>query len=243
MNTRLEDAQLKSDDMNNQQLAILGTIQDKLDENGRQLHIQGTNSSRLWERLCVSLSLSLSFIFKELNADMKLRNYFITLGADLKSLMGKIWTLNFKTYNVVVDLQSRIPKEFRPCWIQEPVILTDALGRVAPIHLELINSWDVFDSVLTARFIDLPGEGKIARREYAIHEQNLGRDIQRTQPFTACFLPGRHLDMMVVFQNKNESSDTLKNSCPSCKADSKEQSSSTKKWSVEHECHSATILT
>jgi hypothetical protein len=36
-----------------------------------------------------SLSLSL-FHFKELNADMKLRNYFVTLGANLKSLMGKI---------------------------------------------------------------------------------------------------------------------------------------------------------
>jgi hypothetical protein len=111
---------------------------------------------------------------------MKLRNYFITLGANLKSLMGKIWTLSFKTYNIVVDLQSRIPKELGPCWIQEPVILTDALDRVAPIHLELINSWGVFDSVLAARFIDLPGEGKIARREYAIHEQNLERDVQRT---------------------------------------------------------------
>ena len=31
---------------------------------------------------------------------------------------------------------------------------------------------------------------------------------------------------MEVFQNENESSDTLENSCPSCKADSNEQSSS-----------------
>jgi hypothetical protein len=186
-------------------------------------------------RYSLSLSLSHTHTLKELNADMKLRNYFITLGANLKSLMGKIWTLSFKTYNIVVDLQSRIPKELGPCWIQEPVILTDALDRVAPIHLELINSWGVFDSVLAARFIDLPGEGKIARREYAIHEQNLERDVQRTQPFTSCFLPGRRLDMMVVFQNKNESSDTLKNSCPSCKTDSKGQSSSMTKWSVEQE--------
>lgn len=216
--------------MNNQQLAILGTIQDMLGENKRQLQIQGTNSSRLMERLCAIFSH-----FKELDADMKLRNYFITLGVSLKSLMGKIWTLSLNIYNVVVDLQSRMPKELGPCWIQEPVILTDALGRVVPIHLELINSWDVFDSVLTARFTNLPGEGKIARREYAIHEQNLERDIQRTQPFTACFLPGHRLDMMVVFQDKTESSDTLKNSCPSCKTDSKGQSSSMTKWSVEHE--------
>ena len=122
---------------------------------------------------------------------MKLRNYFGTLDANLKSLMRNIWTLNFMTYSVVIDLQSRIPKEFGLCWIQEPVIPTDALGRVASIRLELINSWEVFDSVLALRFIDLPGEGKVARREYAIYEQNLERDVQQTQPFTACFLPGR----------------------------------------------------
>ncbi len=184
--------------------------------------------------LSLSLSLSLSYL-KELNADMELRNHFVTLGANLKSLMGKIWTLSFKTYNIVVDLQSRIPKQIGPCWIQEPVILTDPLGRVAPIHLELINSWDVFDRVLAARFIGLPGEGKIARREYAIHDQNLERDIQRTQPFTACLLPGSRLDMMLMFQNKKESSDTRRNSCPSCKTYSKGQSLSMTKWSVKHE--------
>ncbi|KAH8589052.1 hypothetical protein B0O99DRAFT_677018, partial [Bisporella sp. PMI_857] len=124
MDARLEGAQRKDNDMNNQQLAILGTIQSMLNENGRQLQIQGTNSSRLMERL----------------------NYCATLGTNLKSLVGRIWTLSFKTYNVMADLQSRIPKEFGPFWIQEPVFLTDALGRVAPIHLELINSWDVFDS-------------------------------------------------------------------------------------------------
>jgi hypothetical protein len=165
---------------------------------------------------------------EEAYADIKIRNYFFALGADLKSFMSRIWTLNFKTYNAVVELQSRIPKEFGPCWIQEPLILTDALGRVAPIHLELINSWDVFDSVLAARFIDLPGEGKIARGEYAIHEASLERDIERSQPFAACFLPGRRLDMMMVFKDKP---DLRSDSCPSCKAASNEDSFKTVQWS------------
>jgi hypothetical protein len=66
-------------------------------------------------------------------------------------------TAIYDSYKVLLDVQSRIPREFKPCWIQEPVMLTDALGRVAPIHIELVNSWEVFDSVLTARFINLPG--------------------------------------------------------------------------------------
>jgi hypothetical protein len=61
MDARLEDSQRKSNNMNNQQLAILHTIQDMLGKNERQLQIQGTNSSRLMERLCAILSLSLSF--------------------------------------------------------------------------------------------------------------------------------------------------------------------------------------
>ena len=58
MDARLEDTQYKSNNMNNQQLALLSTIQDMLGENERQLQIQGTNSSRLMERLCAIFSHS-----------------------------------------------------------------------------------------------------------------------------------------------------------------------------------------
>jgi hypothetical protein len=80
------------------------------------------------------------------------RNFFFKLGSELRNLMFKMWTLNFRTYNAVVELQTKIPQKFQPCWIQEPLILTDPLGRVTPIHLELINSWAVFQSVIVARF-------------------------------------------------------------------------------------------
>lgn len=154
--------------------------------------------------------------------------YIVKLGTDLKTLAWNIWTLNFKTYDAVVDLQSRIPKEFGPCWIQEPFILTDALGRVAPIHIELINSWDVFENVLKARFVDLPGEGKVARGEYAVHEPNMERDIERWQPFATCFPPGHRLDMMMVF--KEDVGHLSRNSCPVCSATSRENSLSAARW-------------
>jgi hypothetical protein len=32
----------------------------------------------------------------------------------------------------------------------------DAHGRIAPIHLELVNTWDIFEAVLAARFSGLP---------------------------------------------------------------------------------------
>ena len=68
--------------------------------------------------------------------------------------------MNFQCYNILRDLQTRVPPEFEPCWIQEPLMLTDALGRVAPVHLELINNWHVLESVLVARFRNIPGGAK-----------------------------------------------------------------------------------
>lgn len=65
-----------------------------------------------------------------------LRNCFLGLGADLKSFMTRILTMNFRSFNILLDVQTRVLKEFGPCWIQEPLMLTDALGRVAPVHLE-----------------------------------------------------------------------------------------------------------
>lgn len=159
--------------------------------------------------------------------DVNVRDYFFKLGAELKTFMFKIWTLNFKTYNAVLDLQTRIPQEFKPCWIQEPLILTDPLGRIAPIHLELINSWEVFETVLVARFNRLPGQGKITRREYAITEANLKFDIDRTQSFESSFIPGRRLDMSMVFKGHDELMGT---SCPSCRQKSSEASSIQVKW-------------
>jgi hypothetical protein len=143
--------------------------------------------------------------------------------------MTKIWTLNFRNYNVLLDLQARVPREFGPCWIQEPLMLTDALGRVAPVHLELINSWEVLDSVLSARFRNIPGEQKVSRKEYALQDRNSSRDIERTARFEACFFPGRKVDMSMVFSRGNNTSST---SCPGCKMDSGQDSGIASVWYV-----------
>ncbi len=145
------------------------------------------------------------------NANAVRRRYFTSLSIDLKRFMTSILAASHHSYKVLLDVQSRVPREFKPCWIQEPVVFTDPLGRIAPIHLELINSWDVFDTVLAARFINLPGNGKIARNEVVFQDRYLAEDIERSQPFESCFLPGRHIDMSMVFEQKDPCT-----SCPKC---------------------------
>ena len=47
------------------------------------------------------------------------------------------------TYNAVLELQARMPAQLDKFWTQDPVIFEDALGRVTPLHVEFIDSWEV----------------------------------------------------------------------------------------------------
>ena len=51
--------------------------------------------------------------------------------------------VNLLTYKAVLSLQTSIPDRLERCWSQEPATLEDALGRVTPVHLEFLESWDV----------------------------------------------------------------------------------------------------
>ena len=51
--------------------------------------------------------------------------------------------INLLTYKAVISLQTSIPAQLERCWSQEPAILEDALGRVTPVHLEFLDSWEV----------------------------------------------------------------------------------------------------
>ncbi len=103
--------------------------------------------------------------------------------------------------------------------------MTDALGRVAPIHLELVNSWEVFDAVLEARFLNLPGENKVKSGEYALSDSASGRDLLRSQEFVSAFLPGGRIDMCMLFQERESD-----NSCPGCHERNKTGESAGTTW-------------
>ena len=51
--------------------------------------------------------------------------------------------VNLLTYKAVISLQTSVPAQLERCWSQEPAILEDAIGRVTPIHLEFLDSWEV----------------------------------------------------------------------------------------------------
>jgi hypothetical protein len=139
--------------------------------------------------------------------------------------MAKLCKSTLINYKTLIDIQRTMPKQTGPCWIQEPVTLTDPLGRVAPIHLELINSWEVFEKVLDGRFLHLPGRKKLERREYALQDQDATADLERSRSFEECFIPGRMVGMCFNFEKFFPA-----NTCPKCKKETDAANSSTTQW-------------
>ncbi|KAI9763521.1 MAG: hypothetical protein M1835_007798, partial [Candelina submexicana] len=83
--------------------------------------------------------------------------------------------------------------------LRKPVILEDACGRVAPFHLDFINSREAFVAVLKVRFKDI-GLQKIENGEFCFQERQRKREIDLSRPWDAVFLPGQKVDMSMIFQ-------------------------------------------
>lgn len=146
---------------------------------------------------------------------------FTRFFANIKSLINKGNIINMATYKTVIAIQEGLNYRVDRLLIQEPFILEDAIGRITPVHLQFINSWEAFDSVLTARFHGLPGVEKIMRKEFVLQERATHREITRTQPWESAFRPGQLVDMSMVF-NRTTKAEPEKNKCPYCWVESED---------------------
>lgn len=70
-----------------------------------------------------------------------------------------------------------------------------------------------FESVLEIQFRQRPGHQKIKQKEYALRSKNLNRDIEQSNIFDRCFLPGQRIDMSMIF---HETLHRYSSSCPGC---------------------------
>lgn len=140
---------------------------------------------------------------------------------DLQSIMLRVLSTNVKIYEMILDmqkLQSQLPPQVDR---QQPVYFEDAHGRIAPFHVEFINSFDAFQAVMEVRFRHVPGLRKVQNMEYAIYESNSKRKIDLTAPWDSVFLPGRKVNMSMVFQRRQ----TLMTSCPGCQTENESERS------------------
>ncbi|OCL05936.1 hypothetical protein AOQ84DRAFT_412323 [Glonium stellatum] len=124
------------------------------------------------------------------------------LGSELKYFMKRIFLVNILTYRTVLSIQSLLPNdaERSMALLQEPMIFEDAIGRIAPVNLQFITTWEMFDSALELRFANVPGLWKVKWKEYVLEERATGRETLRIRPFDLSFRPGQRIDMSIIFQ-------------------------------------------
>jgi ribosomal protein L37E len=136
---------------------------------------------------------------------------------DFKVTMRNLMSINDATYKAVIAIQSGLPSPLERTLFEEPFILEDAIGRVAPVHLQFINSWDALQAVLERRFHGIQGHEKIEGNEYVLQDHATGRDIIRSQPWTGSFLPGQRINMSMIFQRESSKvEDSTAVPCPRC---------------------------
>jgi hypothetical protein len=83
----------------------------------------------------------------------------------------------------MLELQASLPAQVL---LQDPVILNDARGRIAPFHLDFIDSAEAFMAVLRVRFQDL-GILKIEREEFRLDDAARDKKINLKAPWARVF--------------------------------------------------------
>lgn len=152
-----------------QQNAVLAEIRDKIEENKRLIADGNTMSVTMLQRF----------------------QWLKQLGSDIKGFMMSIMQSNFAIYREVVSIRKRLATA--PGWslAEEPFLLEDAIGRIAPVHLRFITSWRAFDAVIEARFEGRKSYTKVKRRDYVLQDNGTTQEVDRAMDWDIAFMPGQ----------------------------------------------------
>jgi ubiquitin domain-containing protein len=105
------------------------------------------------------------------------------LGLELKNFLCNLISGQLAIQREVLSIRSILCSRISTPLSEEPFILEDALGRVAPVHMRFIMSWAAFNAVLEIRFQDQHGLSKVRRREYILQEEATARKIDQNMDF------------------------------------------------------------
>ena len=134
-----------------------------------------------------------------------------SLNFDIKSLLQNILSTASTTYEVILEIQGRLPSHLERRLYQEPFVLEDAHNRIKPVYMDCINSWEAFDAWLEVQFRGLPGHAMVQGQRFVLHESAGNRDIERRCAWVNAFLPGQRIVMCMLFRDRSDSA-----CCPKC---------------------------
>ena len=123
------------------------------------------------------------------------RQLFMAMTQQNKRLMQSVEDLK-----AMLQFQVSIPSQVL---LQQPVILLDPFGKLAPFHLEFVDSPECFLAVLKARFtkagITPDGLSKLENQEFLIQDSQRKRPVDLSKSWASVFRPGQKVDMSMVF--------------------------------------------
>lgn len=141
-----------------------------------------------------------------------------TQTTELRNLLQTVLQSQMETFTAVLQfqqLQANMPPQIER---QQPILFEDAHGRLAPFHLEFINSFPAFQAVLEVRFAQVPGLKKVKSLEYVMQDTASKKTLDLNKPWESIFRPGRKIIMSMLFQQVSYTQPKAPAvvSCPGC---------------------------
>ncbi|KAF2092431.1 hypothetical protein NA57DRAFT_50298 [Rhizodiscina lignyota] len=198
-------------------LTVSSNLLDSFEQVSEQASTEQQSTLQQLQRQSEQFNQFSASVSETLNNLVNRFGWFNQFGTIIKTLIQKSLFVNFATYRAVVTLQNSLPSRLERSLIQEPFILEDAIGRIAPVHLQFINSWDAFEAVIDARFKGIQGHRKVMDKEYTLQDHTSGIEVSRKRPWEGAFLPGGRIDMSFVFGDDLPAAAKESGaSCPNC---------------------------
>ena len=129
------------------------------------------------------------------NLSVEQRQCFIVIMNQNQELMRSVQSLQN-----MLSMQATVPPQVL---LQQPVVLLDPFGRMAPFHLDFIDSSECFMAVLKARFsgagVTPSGLSKLENHDFLIQDTRRRRSIDLNKNWHSVFRPGQHVEMSMIF--------------------------------------------
>lgn len=130
----------------------------------------------------------------------------------------------------MLGLQTLLQSSLERNLFQESFLLEDAIERLFPVHMQFVNSWEAFHADLEIRFRNVPGYRKVQNKKYTFQEHNTKKEIPRTGPWDASFLPWQKIDMGLIFNVREGMKKEA--TCPARHTPSHEEEGTNVQWYV-----------
>ncbi|KZL87535.1 hypothetical protein CI238_01433 [Colletotrichum incanum] len=143
-------------------------------------------------------------------------DYVSRLSRELKISTSHLISIMRAVSGELSNIRTAIMRLERPL-NDEHFVFEDATGKVFPIHLRTITSWEAFEYVIADRFKGKKGAHRAQRKRYSLQERASRREVDRSTSWETAFLPYQRVDMSLMCREVQNSARVKSSlSCPRC---------------------------